>query len=102
MQLAAICDFAGDSIWEKLMNFDDCGDLTFRRDGRVLTIFFNRPDTLNAVTAHMHRELGQVFFQAAADPESDVIVVTGAGKAFSAGGDYNWMRQSRCSRRVAG
>jgi enoyl-CoA hydratase/carnithine racemase len=75
------------------MNFDDYGDLTFRRDGRVLTILFNRPDTLNAVTALMHRELGRVFFEAADDPESDVIVVTGAGKAFSAGGDYNWMRE---------
>ena len=75
------------------MKFDSYSDLAFRRDGRVLTILLNRPDTLNAVTALMHRELGRVFFEAGDDPDSDVIVLTGAGRAFSAGGDYKWMKE---------
>src|SRR5579859_3308828 len=57
------------------------------RKGRLLTITLNRPDTLNAVNREMHEELADVFGFAAADAHSDVVVLTGAGKAFSAGGD---------------
>lgn len=62
-----------------------------RRD-RVLTLILNRPEALNAVDGEMHAELTQVFFDAAGDPSSDVIVLTGEGKAFSAGGDIPWMQ----------
>jgi enoyl-CoA hydratase len=61
--------------------------LRFERRGRVLTIVFNDPDRLNAVGSRMHHELGRVFLDAADDPDSDIIVLTGAGRAFSAGGD---------------
>lgn len=57
------------------------------RKGRLLTITLNRPDTLNAVNREMHEELADVFGFAAADPGSDVVMLTGAGRAFSAGGD---------------
>lgn len=66
--------------------------ITFSRRGRVLTIQLNRPEVLNAVGKQMHDELGQVFADAALDEESDVVVLTGAGKAFSAGGDFNHMQ----------
>ena len=55
--------------------------------GRRLTITLNRPETLNAVNRKMHEELGDVFNFAALDEHSDVVVLTGAGRAFSAGGD---------------
>lgn len=61
--------------------------LALSRKGRLLTITLNRPDTLNAVNLKMHEELGDVFNFAALDEHSDVIVLTGAGRAFSAGGD---------------
>lgn len=61
--------------------------LTLTRQGRLLTITMNRPELLNAVNLEMLQELSQVFVYAAADPDSDVVVLTGAGKAFSAGGD---------------
>jgi enoyl-CoA hydratase len=61
--------------------------ITLARKGRLLTITLNRPETLNAVNREMHEELADVFNFAATDPHSDVIVLTGAGKAFSAGGD---------------
>lgn len=61
--------------------------LLLTRKGRLLTITFNLPDTLNAVTATMHAELPEAFVFASTDPHSDVVVLTGAGKAFSAGGD---------------
>ncbi len=62
------------------------------RRGRVLTLVLNRPDALNAVDGVMHAELTQVFYDAASDPGSDVIVLTGEGRAFSAGGDIPWMQ----------
>lgn len=61
--------------------------LLLTRKGRLLTITFNLPDTMNAVTATMHAELPEAIVFASTDPHSDVIVLTGAGKAFSAGGD---------------
>lgn len=59
-----------------------------RRD-RLLTITLNRPDSLNAVNLQMHDELADVFHFAACDPHSDVVLLTGAGRAFSAGGDLD-------------
>jgi enoyl-CoA hydratase len=63
--------------------------LLLTRRERLLTITFNRPDSLNAVNFQMHEELADVFNFAATDPHSDVIVLTGAGRAFSAGGDLD-------------
>jgi enoyl-CoA hydratase len=67
-------------------------DLKLTREGRILRIELHRPEALNAVTKVMHHELSRVFLEAADDPDSDLIVLTGAGKVFCAGGDYNWMR----------
>ncbi|MDP6351231.1 MAG: enoyl-CoA hydratase-related protein [Alphaproteobacteria bacterium] len=64
------------------------------RDGRVLTLTMNRPEALNAIDAVMHEELSRVFTDAARDPDSDVVVLTGAGRAFSAGGDIAWMQDA--------
>jgi enoyl-CoA hydratase len=63
------------------------------RRGRVLTLTLNRPDKLNAIDKAMHAELATVFEYAADDPDSDVVVVTGEGRAFSAGGDILWMQE---------
>lgn len=75
------------------MQFADYETLAFERRGRVLQITMNRPDKLNAVDAVMHEELSRVFVEAAADPESDIVILTGAGRAFSAGGDIEWMQR---------
>jgi len=55
--------------------------------GRLLTITLNDPKTLNAFGPAMHTGLIDALLFAADDPDSDVIVLTGAGRAFSAGGD---------------
>jgi enoyl-CoA hydratase len=67
--------------------------LVFHRSGRVLTIEMNRPKELNSVNHGLHEELSRVFIDAADDPASDVIVLTGAGKAFSSGGDVEWLSE---------
>lgn len=63
-------------------------------EGRVLTLTLSNPSLMNAVDAQMHKELSSVFLDAADDPLTDVIILTGEGSAFCAGGDLNWMRQS--------
>ncbi len=63
--------------------------IVLTRKKRLLTITLNRPDAMNSVNLAMHEELAEVFVFAAADPHSDVIVLTGAGRAFSAGGDLD-------------
>src|SRR6266404_594171 len=70
--------------------------IALERKGRLLTMTLNRPDTLNAVNRGMHEELSDAFNFAALDEHSDVVVLTGAGRAFSAGGDLGtWRRMPR-------
>ncbi len=67
--------------------------ILFTRRGRVLTVTMNRPEVLNAIDAPLHEELSRVFYDVAVDAQADVIVLTGAGRAFSAGGDIRWMQE---------
>jgi enoyl-CoA hydratase len=58
-----------------------------RQADGVLLVTLNRPDVLNAADEQMHRELASVWADISRDAETRVAVVTGAGRAFSAGGD---------------
>lgn len=58
---------------------------------RVATVTINRPDALNAVTSRLHHELEQVWLDLAADRAVNAIILTGAGRAFCAGGDVKGM-----------
>ena len=58
-----------------------------RREHGVLLITMDRPDKYNAADEQMHGELARVWTDVSADPDTRVAVITGAGKAFSAGGD---------------
>lgn len=64
------------------------------RDGRILTLTISNPSKLNAVDGQMHRELAQIFYDVQEDRDADIVVLTGDGSAFSAGGDIDWMRRS--------
>lgn len=57
------------------------------RTGGVVRLMLNRPDKLNAFTLQMHAELRAALEAAGADPSCRVVVLTGAGRAFSAGQD---------------
>jgi len=57
------------------------------RSGGVARLTLNRPDKLNAFTRAMHTELREALTAAGTDPECRVVVLTGAGRAFSAGQD---------------
>ena len=68
------------------------------RDGAVLTLRMNRPDKLNALTTPMCRALLHALLVAGDDKTVRAIVLTGAGKAFSAGGDLDAIRDARTRR----
>jgi enoyl-CoA hydratase len=65
------------------------------RRGPILTVTLNRPETLNAIDGSMHDELATIFYDVQRDEQAEVIVLTGAGAAFSAGGDLNWLAALR-------
>jgi enoyl-CoA hydratase len=72
--------------------FANYSRMRFTREGAVLTIALaNGP--VNAVDQAMHDELARVFLEAQDDPDSDVIILTGEGRAFCAGGDTDWFKQ---------
>jgi enoyl-CoA hydratase len=74
-------------------DFETYRTIRAERRGRILTLVLNRPEALNAANGEMHGELTQIFYDAANDPLSDVIVLTGEGRAFSSGGDIRWMQE---------
>jgi enoyl-CoA hydratase len=59
-----------------------------RRDHGIAVVTLNRPQRLNAVNARMHAELARFSRDFADDRELRVLVLTGMGRAFSAGGDF--------------
>ncbi|MBS7701216.1 MULTISPECIES: enoyl-CoA hydratase-related protein [unclassified Chelatococcus] len=69
----------------------DYKQILFERKGRVLRVTLNRPEKLNAVGGELHHDLSCLFQDLASDAQSDVIVLTGAGNAFSAGGDLDYL-----------
>jgi enoyl-CoA hydratase len=70
------------------MDYDDFQHLRFeRRPNGVLLVTINRPEVLNAADLRLHRELADVWSVFGADDSARVAVITGAGRAFSAGGD---------------
>jgi enoyl-CoA hydratase len=82
------------------MQLSDYKTITFARDANILTVTLNRPDRLNAMSGEMHHEVSELFYDLAADRDSDVIVLTGAGRAFSAGGDLDHLEEASRDPRV--
>lgn len=74
------------------MNYDRYEALQITRHERVLTVTINRPQAKNAVNPQLHGELAEIFTDIDRDRDTDVVVLTGAGGAFCAGGDLNWLQ----------
>lgn len=60
-------------------------------DSGIVTITLNRPDRLNAFVGHMRRDLAEALEEAGSDPDVRVVVITGEGRGFCAGGDVQFM-----------
>ncbi len=58
---------------------------------RVLRITFNNPETYNSVNAEMHTHMTDIWRDIDSDPDVNAVIVTGAGKAFSSGGNFDFV-----------
>jgi enoyl-CoA hydratase len=60
---------------------------------KVLRLVMNRPEKLNAADAEMHHDLTEIWRVIDADASVNAVLLTGAGKAFSAGGDLELVEE---------
>lgn len=67
-------------------------DINLKKEGHLLWVSFNRPETRNAITCDMIDSLVTALEFADADQEVRVIILTGEGKSFCAGGDIKGMK----------
>ncbi len=75
-----------------MTKYDHYKTMIFSIQDRILTATLNNPEKLNIFTEEMEFELSQFLVDGAFDTDFDIAVLTGAGRAFSAGGDVeNWM-----------
>lgn len=72
-------------------------DLLAHVDGHVGVITFNRPERRNALSNEMYEGFGKVLPTMSQDPDVRVVMVTGAGGAFCAGGDVKGMNEAHRS-----
>ena len=84
-----------------MSTYDLPDELQVHADGPVRVITLNRPEQLNATNHELHRGLAALFPQLDADDEARAAVITGAGRAFSAGGDFSYLDELSQGRRAA-
>ena len=73
------------------MSSDLPPEIEVESDGPIRVVRLNRPEQLNATNHVLHKAVADVFPQIDADPEVRAIVLTGNGRAFSAGGDFTYL-----------
>ena len=78
---------------------DDDGELLCRQEADVLWLTLNRPDRLNALSPALYQGLAEALQRAAVAAEVGAVVLTGAGRAFCAGGDVQRMKDGEAQRK---
>lgn len=76
-----------------MTTYDLPPEIEIEADGPLRIVRLNRPDELNATNHSLHRGLAELFPQLDADDDARVAVLTGNGRAFSAGGDFAYLDQ---------
>jgi enoyl-CoA hydratase len=71
------------------MDYDLPDVIRVEADGPVRIVRLSRPENLNAINEELHFGLTRLFPQLSADADARVAVITGEGRAFSAGGDFD-------------
>ncbi|HMK62882.1 MAG TPA: enoyl-CoA hydratase/isomerase family protein [Acidimicrobiales bacterium] len=78
----------------RCVRYEDFDHISFeRRPGGVMVVILDRPEVLNAANVRMHGEMADVWSVIDDDPDIRASVVTGAGRAFSAGGDLQMIEE---------
>lgn len=70
-----------------------------RKPNGVLLVTINRPERKNAITPQLHHELATVWTDIAHDDATRAVVVTGAGDAFCAGGDLDYVKEAAADQK---
>lgn len=73
----------------------DLAGIDVRADGPVRIVTLDRPDTLNAISEDLHAQFVALWGHVERDEECLAVVLTGSGKAFSAGGSYDDFERRR-------
>lgn len=73
--------------------YDVPAEITVEVDGPLRIVRLNRPEALNSVNHELHEGLAGLFPQLSADRDARAVVITGNGRAFSAGGDFQYLDQ---------
>lgn len=68
-------------------------EVVVTEDGDVRIVTLNRPEAMNAVNQGLHEGLAGVWRQLSRDKSARAVILTGAGRAFSAGGDMQWFQE---------
>ena len=76
-----------------MMSTPDLNTMQIEIDGEIGTLTLNRPDAFNAMSPEMIGEMTVAFAWLADRAPLRALIVTGAGKAFCAGGDVTWFRK---------
>jgi enoyl-CoA hydratase len=75
--------------------------IRLEHDGDVLVATIDRPDSpMNAVDARLHAELGELFRRLKTESDARAVLLTGSGRAFSAGGDMAWFPELRSTEAI--
>lgn len=74
------------------MRYEKYKMLSIEVENKIATVTMNCPEKKNAIGPVMHTEFTHIFRDLDEDPDVHVIVLTGAGQAFSSGGDIDWMQ----------
>lgn len=72
------------------MSYNLPAEVAVAAEGSIRVVTLNRPKQLNAVNAGLHEGMATVWRQIAADKDAKAVILTGAGKAFCAGGDMDF------------
>jgi len=69
-------------------------ELVVTADGPIRVVTLNRPDDLNGANRTLHQALAKVWTGIAEDADARVVIMTGSGSTFSAGGDFGYMQEN--------
>lgn len=76
-----------------MMDYRGYQHLLVEKTDGVALLTMNRPEVYNATNGRLHYELGRIWLDIGEDPEVRVAVITGAGQAFSVGGDLDMIER---------
>jgi enoyl-CoA hydratase/carnithine racemase len=73
--------------------------ITFDLTSRIATVTLNRPDRLNAINEDMRDDFMRLFTELQTNDDIGVLILTGTGRAFSAGGDIEYFERNWSTRK---